>query len=54
MTRRAIAAICLAMLAVVVGADLDAAPPNPYHAPAMLALGSGAAAGGGFCAALPR
>lgn len=54
MTRRTMAAICLAMLAAVVGADLSAVTPNPYRAPAALALGSGAAAAGGFCGALPK
>lgn len=54
MTRHLVAAVCLAGLAVVVAVDLSAVTPNPYHAPAMLALGSGQAAAGGFCGALPR
>ena len=53
-TRRLTAALVLAGLAALIGADLAAAPPNPYRAPAMLALGSGAEASGGFCGALPR
>lgn len=54
MTRRAIAGICLAMLGLIIGGDLMVVRPNPYRAPAALALGSGAVAPGGFCGALPR
>ncbi|WP_165802914.1 hypothetical protein [Pelagivirga sediminicola] len=53
MSRRTIAALALAGLALVIGLDVTASPPNPYHAPALFALGSGAAPGGGFCGALP-
>ena len=54
MTRHMIAGICLAMLGLIIGGDLLAVTPNPYRAPPALALGSGAAAPGGFCGALPR
>ena len=54
MTRRPTAAAVLAGLAILIAADVAATPPNPYRAPAMLALGSGAEASGGFCGALPR
>ncbi len=54
MTRRVTAAIALALLAGVVAMDLAvSAPLNPFAAPPMLALGSGAPAGGAHCAALP-
>lgn len=51
MTRRAVAAIACLMLAGMIMSDVVAAPPNPYDAPALLALGSGAAPVGGFCGA---
>ena len=51
MTRRAVAALACLSLAALLAFDLAAAPPNPYDAPALLALGSGAAPVGGFCGA---
>ncbi len=54
MTRHLTAGIALGFVAVVVLADLAVgAGLNPYRAPAALALGSGQAATGGHCAALP-
>lgn len=53
MTRRAVATIACAMLAALIGFDLATAPPDPYDAPALFALGSGAAPAGGFCGAPP-
>jgi hypothetical protein len=44
----------LALVAAVIGGDLAGGTvPNPYEAPALLALGSGAAPGGAFCAVPP-
>lgn len=54
MTRRATAGIAMALLILLVSADLIFAPPNPYQQPAIVALGSGAASAGGFCGALPE
>lgn len=51
MTRRAVAAIACVMLASLLALDVAATPPNPYDAPALFALGSGAAPVGGFCGA---
>jgi len=53
MTRRTVALAGMALLFLLVVADIIAAPPNPYKQPAVFALGSGAAGGGGFCGALP-
>ncbi|MDO6456085.1 MULTISPECIES: hypothetical protein [Celeribacter] len=53
MTRRFTATLAIVGLFLLVGFDLMSAPPNPYHAPPALALGSGIAASGGFCGALP-
>jgi len=53
MTRLVIALIAVASVAVLIGLDAAATPPNPYKAPRFLALGSGAAPSGGFCGALP-
>lgn len=54
MTRHLTAALALAFVAAIVLADLaGGAVPNPYRAPAALALGSGQASAGGHCAALP-
>lgn len=54
MTRHLTAGLALAVIAAVVLADLaGGAVPNPYRAPAALALGSGQASAGGHCAALP-
>ncbi len=54
MTRAFTATLVLLGLAVLILFDLRTVPPNPYQAPAAFALGSGAAASGGFCAALPK
>ena len=54
MTRRITAGIAMAILVLLVSADLISAPPNPYQQPAVFALGSGAASSGGFCGALPE
>lgn len=51
MTRRHIMFAACGLLAAMLALDLRAAPPNPYDAPAVLALGSGAAPVGGFCGA---
>ena len=53
MTRRGIALLALAGLLALVVLDLRASPPSPYGAPPLLAIGSGQAASGGFCGALP-
>ena len=53
MTRRVTALTAVLGVAVLLGFDLVAAPPNPYQAPPVIALGSGVAAAGGFCGALP-
>lgn len=54
MTRQTLALVGMALLFVLVVADIIAAAPNPYKQPAVFALGSGAAGGGGFCGALPE
>lgn len=54
MTRRAISFVAILAVAVLVGFDVLATPPNPYAAPSAIALGSGEAASGGFCGALPN
>ena len=52
--RGSVALAILAALALGLALDLDAsAPLNPYRSPSLLALGSGEAAGGAHCAALP-
>lgn len=53
MTRRITAAFAMVLLAGLVMADLSVTQPNPYQAPPIVALGSGAASEGGFCGALP-
>jgi hypothetical protein len=54
MTRYLIALMALAGVAVIIAADLaTSAPLDPFRAPAAIALGSGQAAGGAHCAALP-
>jgi len=53
MTRHLTAAIAVLGIALLIGLDAAATPPNPYKAPALLALGSGTAPAGGFCGALP-
>lgn len=55
MTRRVPMAVLALLVAGLVIGDLAAsAPPNPWRAPPLLALGSGLAAGVAHCAALPR
>ncbi len=53
MTRRVTATTAILMLALALCADLVTTPPNPYAAPAIIALGSGISAAGGFYGALP-
>ncbi len=53
MSRRIIALTALALVLLVIGLDITASPPNPYTAPSVFALGSGATPSGGFCGALP-
>ncbi len=54
MTRRPVALLVLVLVAGVLALDLSAsAPLNPYQAPPLLALGSGLAASGAHCAAVP-
>ena len=46
--------MALALVGAVIGGDLaGGAVPNPYKAPQLLALGSGAPPGGALCAAPP-
>ncbi|WP_198144946.1 hypothetical protein [Pseudorhodobacter aquimaris] len=54
MTRRFTASLAIFGLVALIGLDVIASPPNPYRAPPMLAFGSGLAASGGFCGALPE
>lgn len=54
MTRRITAFAAIAGLFALLAFDLAAAPPNPYDAPPVVALGSGVAPSGGFCGALPE
>lgn len=54
MTRAFTASLSLAFIAALLVFDLTVAPPNPFQAPAMFALGSGEVASGGFCGALPN
>jgi hypothetical protein len=53
MTRLVIALVAVSSMVLLIGLDAAATPPNPYKAPKLLALGSGAAPSGGFCGALP-
>ena len=54
MTRKLTATIALVLLFGLIAFDqLQSEPLDPYAQPALIALGSGAAAGGAFCAALP-
>ncbi|MEF2548465.1 hypothetical protein VQ045_14995 [Aurantimonas sp. E1-2-R+4] len=47
-------AVTAALVAALIAFDLAAsASPNPFQAPPLLALGSGQAASGAHCAALP-
>ena len=52
-SRRVPAGIAVCFLLALVALDYVVNPPDPYRAPAILALGSGAASAGGFCGALP-
>lgn len=54
MTRALTATLAVVGLAVMIGLDAAATPPNPYKAPPLLALGSGKPPAGGFCGALPE
>lgn len=54
-TRRVIAAAVFLLLGGLLALDASqSVAPNPYRAPPALALGSGLAAGGAHCAALPH
>jgi hypothetical protein len=54
MTRRVTMLAVAVIMAALIALDLAAsAPPNPFKAPPLFALGSGQAAGGAHCAALP-
>ena len=54
LVRGSVAAAILAALALGLALDLHASVPlNPYRSPSLLALGSGEAAGGAHCAAVP-
>ncbi|GHC38757.1 MULTISPECIES: hypothetical protein [Gemmobacter] len=54
MTRRFTATLMVLGLAGLLAFDLTTTPPNPYKAPVVFAFGSGLAASGGFCGALPN
>jgi hypothetical protein len=54
MTRKITALLLITVMICFVAWDLAASEPvNPFQAPPLLALGSGLAAGGAHCAALP-
>jgi hypothetical protein len=54
MTRRVTMLAVAVMVAALIAFDLGAsAPPNPFKAPPLFALGSGQASAGAHCAALP-
>lgn len=54
-TRRLTAIVTLASLGALIALDLGWSKPlDPYKAPPLLALGSGQAASGAHCAALPH
>lgn len=53
LTRRVPAFVAVAALLLLLALDYTAFPPDPYRAPTILALGSGAPSSGGFCGALP-
>lgn len=53
MTRRITAPLAVLFALGIIGFDLAHVTPNPYKAPAIFALGSGALPTGGFCGALP-
>ena len=52
-TRRVPALLAVSLLVLMVALDCTVSPPDPYRAPSIVALGSGAASAGGFCGALP-
>ena len=53
-TRRLTGALALTLLAGLLVFDQAVSEPlNPYQAPPIIAFGSGVAAGGAHCAALP-
>ena len=54
MTRGIVIVLLLFSLVGLALLDMKASPPNPYTAPAIVALGSGVAASGGFCGDLPN
>lgn len=54
MTRAVTAGLALALIAGLLVFDFATADLNPYSAPSAFALGSGVAASGGFCGALPN
>ena len=52
--RWTVAALVLGAIGLGLGLDLAASEPlNPFRSPALLALGSGASAGGAHCSAVP-
>lgn len=53
MTRKFTASLTLLMIVGLLAFDQLTTPPNPWQAPPALAFGSGVAASGGFCGALP-
>ncbi len=53
MTRSFTAFLALAFIAVLLVFDQSTSRLAPYQAPPAFALGSGEAASGGFCGALP-
>jgi hypothetical protein len=54
MNRLAIVILVFALGGIALGFDIAASTPlNPFVAPPLLALGSGEAAGGAHCAAVP-
>lgn len=54
MTRAFTAGLAVAFIAGLLVFDLSTAELNPFKAPKAFALGSGTAASGGFCGALPN
>lgn len=54
MTRAVTAFVALALLGGLLAFDAATSDLNPYQAPPLIALGSGSAAGGAHCAALPE
>ncbi|EEX16066.1 conserved hypothetical protein [Citreicella sp. SE45] len=54
MTRTFTASLAMLFIVGLLGFDLATSELNPYQAPAAFALGSGTAASGGFCGALPN